>query len=161
MKPSNHFHQHSLLAYEKLYKQLQSCWAVPHKLTTTASIANFPEPDIFCSLTDSFCSLWNLRSSPVSLRSCLLSLLRLWTYTNVTSLFPLFWLRTPNRCGRLEASKMLHGMSIFFYSVLWDICIKRILLHRDVSHPPKQITNTKASIILVKERRLDFGWCLL
>ena len=33
----------------------------------------------------------------------------------------------------------------------------RFFLSRDVSHPPERITNTKATIILVKDKRLDMG----
>ena len=29
--------------------------------------------------------------------------------------------------------------------------------YRDVTHPPKQITNTKGKIILVKDGMLDYG----
>jgi len=92
--------------------------------------------------------------------------------------------RTASRCGRLGQSKPWHGKCLsrflptvtlpvkshwqrmpksivhsFFYLVV--LCSKHecwsALNCRDVSRPPKQITNTKASIILVKGGLLDFG----
>ena len=113
------------------------------------------------SLTD---SLWSLPpqfflSSPSSPWSQQLQL----SSKSSTYSFHLFSYQTQLQSGNVVQSKLLNGeflrMRILFFLLLpfYSWHTHDPFIYRDVSSPPKQITNKEGQIILVKNGRLDLG----